>query len=78
MVDVFRSAPPLNTDPGRKLPASDQRPDPIGNLQLRAARLDDLDRHEKEGTLLYTRTGQKARPDHLTKPSRGLIEPGKP
>jgi hypothetical protein len=46
-VDVIRSAPPLNTDPGRKLPACDQRPDPIGTLQVKAARLDDLGRHQK-------------------------------
>jgi hypothetical protein len=37
----------LNTDPGRKLPACDQQPDPIGNLQVKAAWLDDLDRHQK-------------------------------
>jgi hypothetical protein len=48
MMDVFGSAPPLNPDSGRKLPACDQGPDPIGDLQGKAARLDELDRHQKQ------------------------------
>ena len=57
---VVRSDRPLHAGPGRKLPGCDQRPDPIGNLQMRAARLDDLDRHQKQWHHILSQVESKA------------------